>query len=73
MISEFSFCEIPIKKSPANMMKRKIQAIVSMETDLLYAAKANTKPRANCRAAHISMKACLIINPKKKCRKARNK
>ena len=53
MISELSFCEIPIKKSPANITKKKIYAIVSIGADLLNVAKAKIKPRANCRAAHI--------------------
>ena len=53
MISELFFCEIPIKKSPTNITKKKIYAIVSIGIDFLNVAKAKIKPRANCRAAHI--------------------
>lgn len=53
MISGFSFCNIPIKRSPTNITKKKIYVMVSMGIDLLKVAKAKIKPRANCRAAHI--------------------
>jgi hypothetical protein len=53
MTSAFSFCEIPIKKSPINITKKKMYAMVSMGADLLNVAKAKIEPRANCRAAHI--------------------
>ena len=53
MISEFSFCEIPTRKSPTNITKKKIYAMVSIGTDFYNVAKAKMKPRANCRAAHI--------------------
>jgi hypothetical protein len=53
MISEFSFCEIPIKKSPTNITKKKMYASVSMGIDFLNVAKAKIKPRANCREAHM--------------------
>lgn len=53
MMSEFSFCEIPIKKSPANITKKKTYAMVSIGTDFLNVAKAKITPRANWRAAHI--------------------
>src|SRR5688500_12316403 len=53
MISALSFCEIPIEKSPTNITKKKIYAMVSIGADLLNVANAKTKPRANCRAAHI--------------------
>jgi len=53
MINEVSFCEIPIKKSPTNITKKKIYAIVSIGIDFLYVAKPKIKPTANCREAHI--------------------
>ena len=53
MISEFSFCEIPIKKSPTNITKKKIYATVSIGTDFLNVAKPKIQPRANCGAAQI--------------------
>ncbi len=53
MISELFFCEIPIKKSPTIITKKKIYAIVSIGIDFLNVAKAKIKPTANCRAAHI--------------------
>lgn len=53
LISELFFCEIPIKKSPTIIIKRKIYAMVSIGIDLLNAAKPKIKPTANCRTAHI--------------------
>ena len=53
IINEFSFCEIPIKKSLINITKKKTYAMVSIGIDLLNVAKANINPRANCREAHI--------------------
>ncbi len=53
MISALSFCIIPIRKSPTNITKKNIYAIVSIGIDLLYVAKAKMNPRANCRTAHI--------------------
>ncbi len=46
-IRTFSFCEIPIKKSPTNITKKKMYAMVSMGIDFLNVAKAIIKPRAN--------------------------
>ena len=53
MISEFSFCEIPIKKSPTNITKKKIYAMVIIGIYFLNVAKPKINPRANCRVAHI--------------------
>ena len=49
MVSVFSFWEIPIKRSPINITKRKIYAKISMGADLFIVAKASINPSANCR------------------------
>ena len=53
VISELFFCEIPIRKSPTIITKKKIYAIVSIGIDFLNVAKPKIKARANWRAAHI--------------------